>query len=347
MIYPLDKYENELANVDSDYLKKFEVYFDVDREGKYEITSTCKLVEGKSNSFDVEVEGGTDSSSESKVYNQIKCETPITTAGRVEFHVEYSSDEITCRSCIVSVVANNLDIDQTKTVYVNKNTEMVSDKLNEVEVSVLPSWKVLFRDQYGNVITDTTVTDNLKITVKFGDVNIRLCVTEENYYKLINVCSASNGDDNINKWYYLINGENYFLNVTVVDYGKFDYKVKLIGGDSDGSSADVDLDKTKVEPSKLSLNAGEEGTANMTLYSIDGKRWNYWYPSISETVKVTFTKDEKYCTSTVLKGEKPGMYKITVSCTKATESNVLKVVVNNTEISNKVNLEIKLEILIL
>ena len=340
MIYPLDKYENELANVDSEYLKKFEVYFDVDREGKYEITSTCKLVEGKSNSFDVEVEGGTDSSSESKVYNQIKCETPITTAGRVEFHVEFSSDEITCRSCIVSVVANNLDIDQTKTVYVNKNTEMVVDKYNEVEVSTLPTWKVLFRDQYGNVITDTTVTDSLKITVKFGDVNIRLCVTEENYYKLVNVCPAANGDDNMNKWYYLINGDNYFLNVTVVDYGKFDYKIKLIGGDSDGSSAEVDLDKAKIEPSKLSLVAGEEGSATMTLYSIDGKRWNYWYPSIGETIKIKFTQDESYCTSTVVRGEKPGIYKITVSCTKSTTSNTFKAVVNGTEISQKVSLEI-------
>ena len=87
---------------------------------------------------------------------------PITTADRVEFNVKSPSDEITCRSCIVSVVANNLDIDQTKTVYVNKNTEMVVDKYNEVEVSTLPSWKVPFRDQYGVVNTDTTATDNLK-----------------------------------------------------------------------------------------------------------------------------------------------------------------------------------------
>ena len=80
MIYPLDKYESELANIDSEYLKKSEVYFDVDKEGKYEITSIGKLIEGRSISFNVEV-GGTGSSFESKVYNQIKSEIPIITAG--------------------------------------------------------------------------------------------------------------------------------------------------------------------------------------------------------------------------------------------------------------------------
>ena len=29
----------------------------------------------------------------------------------------------------------------------------------------------------------------------------------------------------------------------MIDYGKFDYKIKLIGGDSDSPSAEVDLDK--------------------------------------------------------------------------------------------------------
>ena len=336
MIYPLDKYENELANIDTEYLKKFAVYFDVDREGKYEITSTCKLVEGKSNSFDIEGE----TSSEIKVYNQIKCETPITTAGRIEFHVEFSYDEITCRSCIVSVIANNLDFNKTRTIYINKNYEMQTDKLNEVEIKILPTWKVLFSDQYGNTITDTEITDKIKITSKFGDVNVKLCVTEESYYKLINVCPASNGDDNTNKWYYLTNGDKYFLNVTEINYGRLDYPVKLIGGDSDGSSEDVDYSKAVIEPKKLTIIAGEEGTATLTLYSIDGKRWNYWYPSISETIKIKFTKDEEYCKSRVDRGEKPGMYKIIVSCTKKRKDNSFKAIVNGTVIPQTVELEI-------
>ena len=71
---------------------------------------------------------------------------------------------------------------------------MKEDKLNEVEANVLAIWKVNSRDQYGNVITGTEVTDNLKITAKFGDINIILCVTEENYYNQINVCPAANGE---------------------------------------------------------------------------------------------------------------------------------------------------------
>ena len=86
-------------------------------------------------------------------------------------------------SCIVLVITNNLEF--TKTIYINKNCEMVVDKLNEVEVSIIPKWEVLFIDQYRNVITNTEVTDSLKITTEFGDVNIRLCVTKANYYKFI------------------------------------------------------------------------------------------------------------------------------------------------------------------
>ena len=49
---------------------------------------------------------------------------------------------------------------------------------------------------------------------------------------------------------------------------------------------------------------------------------------------------ESYCTDTVLKGGNPGIYKITVSCNKVTDSNVFKAVVDGSEISEKVNLEI-------
>ena len=115
---------------------------------------------------------------------------------------------------------------------------MQEDKLNEVEVKVLPTWKVLFSDDNRNVITDTEVIDKLKITDKFGDVNIRLCV---NYYKLIDVCPAANGNDNVNKGYYFICGDKYFLNATEITYRRLDYPIKLIGGDKDCSSEDRDF----------------------------------------------------------------------------------------------------------
>ena len=63
----------------------------------------------------------------------------------------------------------------------------------------------------------------------------------------------------------------------------------------------------------------------------------YWYPSAVKTIKIKFTEDEKYCNNTVLKGEKPDINKITVTCIKKTDSNNLKAVVGGTEISAKVN----------
>ena len=94
----------------------------------------------------------------------------------------------------------------------------------------------------------------------------------------------------------------------MIDYGKFDYKIKLIGWDSDSPSAEVDLDKTKIEPKKLTFTAGEERSTTFTLYSIDEKS--------GETLKIKFTQDESYCTSSVVRGEKPCIYKITVFALK-------------------------------
>ena len=122
---------------------------------------------------------------------------------------------------------------------------------------------------------------------------------------LITFCPASNEEDNINKWYYLINGT----------YGRFDCKVKLVERNDNDSSAQVDLGKAKIETNKLILVAGEERTATMVLYSINGKRWNYWYPSIGETIKIKL-KRWKLFTNKVLKGEKSGIYKITAAYTK-------------------------------
>ena len=114
----------------------------------------------------------------------------------------------------------------------------------------------------------------------------------------------------------MIVGDKYFLNVSEISYGSFVYPMKLIGGDKDGLSEDPDFNKDVLEPKKLSLVVGEEGSTTLTLYSIYGKRCNYWNPSVSEIIKVKFTKDEEYCKGSVVRGEKAGFYKITVSCTK-------------------------------
>ena len=114
LIYPLDKYENEPDNVESEYLEKLEVYFDVYREGKYEITSTGKLVERNSNSFDLEVEGGTCSSSESKIIIKLNMKLRFQTLVESNLMCYFHQKKNYLFSCIVPVIANNLDFIQTK-----------------------------------------------------------------------------------------------------------------------------------------------------------------------------------------------------------------------------------------
>ena len=340
MIYPRDKNDNEINNLTPEDLAKFKVNYDIDGANVKDISDTCELVEGESNSFDVEV--GRRLATDEKNYNQIKCSTPITTAGTIEFHVTHVGDDVECRYCIVSIVANEIDFTKTKTIYVNKNYVMDENKQNPTESKILPTWKLIFRDKYGNEIHDSEITEKLDVSSFLGDVPIRLCVTDSSYTKLINVCKDQNGDDNQNKWYYLTNGDDYTLNVTEPKLGKLGYPLTITGNDNDKcKTGEVDLSKTTFDPNKLTLMAGEEGSTVMTLHTTDGDCWNYWYPNVNDIIKVKFDEDQDTCESRVAKGNIPSEYKITVSCTKKNDNNGFKVSVNGTDVPNKVQLEIK------
>jgi len=51
----------------------------------------------------------------------------------------------------------------------------------------------------------------LNVEASFVGIDIKLCVTNSKDKKLFNLCPAPNGEDNLNKWQYLVNGKYFNL----------------------------------------------------------------------------------------------------------------------------------------
>jgi len=349
LIYPRDKYNNDIDNLSETHMKQFITYYQKVEENSNVNVQTCKLVAGASSEIDVIITKSDSQSSSSSSsgkttddknveYNSIECSTPIDYIGNIAFHVKYSSTEIECRNCVFSVIFSEFDWSNTKTYYKNKEYYLDITKVNEVEAKKEPTFQVTFYDQYKNVL-DSSSIEKLNLITKFEGADIKFCVSNSDNKKVITLCPVTNGDDNLNKWQYITNGENYKLTIQqkeVVE-NSFTYKIKIING-GDGSSEAADYSKTNFNPTKIEVIAGEEGQTTMEIRTEKGVRKNYWFPNISEKIKVKFDQDEDACSYKVEKGSLPGQYLIKVSCTKENENNSFSVTVDGNKVDQKIQL---------
>jgi len=334
MIYPKDLYNNDIDDLSEDDMKKFHTYYDMVETGDKTDVTNCKLVEGRSSDIDIIVRKLVE---DDTVYDSIQCTTPISYIGNIEFHVDYVDDEIECRNCVFSIFSSQFDFKNTKTYYKNREYYLVTDDLNEVEAKKEPVFELTFYDQFKNLITDPATVEKLDIVTTFEGADVKLCVNNNGYKKVAILCPSTNGDDNINKWQYVTNGDKYKLIVSEngVPENVIEYPIKIVGG-SDGSSDPVDLSKTNFNPTTIEVDAGEEGQTIMELRTADGTRKNYWYPDINDKIKVDFAEDKDTCSYTVDKGELPGQYAIKVTCTKANPDNSFTVTVDGKKIDQKI-----------
>ena len=339
VIYPKDTYLNDIDDLNIEDMNKFLTYYQiVENETKINVTN-CKLVEGYSSAIDIVIRKLTETEQDESVYDSIECITPIEYIGNIAFHVKYIKDEIECKNCVFSVIASQFDFSNTRTLYKNKEYYLKLDVDNEVEAKKEPIFELSFYDQFNNIITDVKFVEELDIEAIFEGADIKLCVSNSGNKKLLTLCPSTNGDDNINKWQYITNGNNYALIVQQksVSTNNINYPIKIIGG-YDGSSGEEDFSKTYFNPSIITIQAGNEGKTIMEIRTGENVRKNYWYPDISEKIKVEFNKDKDNCTYIVEKGDLPGQYAIRVTCTKANNDNSFTVTVDSNVINQDINL---------
>ena len=336
IIYPKDIYSNDIDDLNEDHKKSFLTYYETVETKKKTNVSDCQLVEGYSSAIDIIIRKLVE---KENVYDSIECISKISYIGNIAFHVDYEDDEIECRNCVFSVIASQFEFKNTRTFYKNKEYYLSTSNFNEVEGKKDPVFEISFYDQFSNSITNTEFVQKLNILVTFEGADIKLCVSNSGIKKIATLCPSTNGDDNINKWQYITNGDNYKLHVQEkgVSSNILTYNITIIGG-SDGSSEDEDFSKTYFYPNEITIQAGNEGKTTMEIRTAENIRKNYWYPNIAEKIKVEFNEDNEFCSYQVDRADLPGQYNIKVTCTKTNENNFFTVTVDSNEIKQKIKL---------
>ena len=271
----------------------------------------------------------------------IECKVTITKVGNLQFSAKYSNNEISCNNqCRFTVVPSSLLFTNSKTYYTNRRVYLTTNGQNEVQIGSYPIFELSFYDRFMNQLDQNTV-NGMNVGATLENTDVKLCVNNGGKIKKLIVCPTSRGDDNENKYKYLINGVYNLLiknNNRPSEFVK--YPIKITGGSSGGSSEPVALDKTTIEPASLTLAAGDQGKVKIQINTAKSQRKNYWYPEPKEKIKITFDSNANTCSSSVGKGDLPGQYIIQVSCTKTIATNNFAITIENYKLPKKVKLTI-------
>jgi len=238
-IYPRDIYDNIVTSVTTSDLSKFDVNFGVNKEYKVEVTKSCNV----------------------QIFNNdhFLCQFDIEKSIKIEFIVDYDDKDVAWKKCQLDITPDKLDFYKTKVYNKNEEKELSRTELNSLPDTITPNFEIYFYDKYSNQIIDKNEITKLTVTTKIVVTDVKLCVTNNEITKLSTVCKLEISNENERKWTYLPNRDKYQLIVTeTTTKKKITYKIQLTGGYTDGSSGEVDSQKTYVNPNELTLTAGKE-----------------------------------------------------------------------------------------
>ena len=244
---------------------------------------------------------------------------------------------VKCNNCQFTINPNVLDFSKTKVINKNTNKEMSNTITNVLTITASPSFEISFYDKFMNAIIDNSQVKNLKVETKIEITDIKLCVETSNLIKKSQICKSAGNDENENRWKYIPNGNKYKL---YIYNGKQSliYPIQIKGGYNDGSSEPIDISKTCINPSSLTLTAGVWSTINVELRTKNNIRKNYWYANIKNNLDVKLP--DKTCQYTISNGAKPGQYKFKFLCSKKYDSYKPTIVVENKNVPTKINMKI-------
>ena len=313
-IYPKDKYSNDISSLTKKDLTNFEVQYNVNGGSFVNIINGCSINN-----------------------NYIICKTNINKSGEVKLAIEYNDKEVKCNNCKFTINPNVLDFSKTKVINKNTNKELSKTAVNTLAVSSSPSFELIFYDKFMNAIIDQSQVKKLNVETKIEVTDIKLCVETSNLIKKSQLCKSAGNDENENRWKYIPNGNKYKL---YVYNGKQSliYPIQINGGYNDGSSGPIDISKTNINPSSLTLTAGVQATVNVELRTKDNIRKNYWYANINNNLNAKLP--DNTCQYTISNGAKPGQYKFKFTCTKKYDSYKVTIIVENKVVPTKINMKI-------
>ena len=313
-IIPKDKFNNDISSLTKKDISSFEVQYSVNGGSSENIINSCSINK-----------------------NLIICKTNINKSGEVKLAIEYKDKAIKCGNCKFTVSPNVLDFSQTKVINKITNKEMSKSALNVLTVSANPLFELSFYDKFMNSIIDKTQVNKLNVKTTIEVTDIKLCVETSNLIKKSQLCKSAGNDENEERWKYIPNGNKYKLSVSANNQNLI-YPIQIIGGYNDGSSGPIDVSKTNISPTSLTLTAGIEGVINVELRTKERIRKNYWYVNIANHLKAKVSDNN--CLYTISKGAQPGQYKFKFTCKKKSDSIKTTIVVENTDLTTIVNIKV-------
>ena len=318
-IYPKDKNGNDITYLSDIEITYFEVHYKIDEESSNTISKDCKKIGGNT--------------------NYINCETNITKSGDAIFGVDYNDKAVQCQNCEFNIIPSSLYFSNTKVINKNTNKEMSLISYNTITVTINPSFSLIFYDRYMNAIINMNEVHSLNVNTKLEVTDVKLCVENSGINKLSSLCKSTSYDENEERWKYITSGNRYqFIVYTQTE--SLTYPVQITGGYTDGDSSPIDITKTYINPSILSLIAGVEGTISLELRTKDNTLKNYWYKDPRIHLGVIFPDDIQNCVYSIAKGGKPGQYSFKFNCTEKKDTFQSKILVENTEIPQKISMKI-------
>jgi len=318
-IYPKDKYSNDVISFSETDISLFDVQYSLNEDAAVTLSNSCKKKE------------------ENIPY--INCEANITKSGDVVFGADYNDKIIQCTNCEFNIVPDSLYFPNTKVVNQNTNKEMSLTTTNILTASADPKFILSFYDRFMNSIINEDEVKNLVINTNIEVTDVKLCVENNKLNKISSLCKSTTDDENEEKWKYIPNGNSYKYIVSTQAEG-LSYPVTITGGYSDGDSGPIDVTKTYLDPTSLTLTAGVEGEISLELRTSDNNRKNYWYSNVMTHLGVLFPDDVQDCSYTIAQGNKPGQYTFKFTCTIQRDTFESTIIVENKNVPQLVYLKV-------
>ena len=324
-IYPKDKYGNDVTSLSDNDISNFEVHYNIDKDSSVTITKYCQTILGN--------------------INYIKCEANITKSGDVSFGVDYNDKSIQCEKCEFKINPSSIYFLNTRVLNQYTNKEMSKTSINTLTITSEPKFLLTFYDRFKNAIINENEIKEFNVNTKLEVTDVKLCIQNIEINNVMNknstLCKSVNDDENEEKWKYIPNGNGYQY-IVYTQTENLIYPVQIIDGYSDGDSGSIDISKTYINPSTLTLTAGIEGKISLELRTKDNVRKNYWFTKDTQKkhLDVKFPDSVKNCNSNITRGEKPGQYSISFNCTEKHDTFQSIIVVEKTDISQKISMKV-------
>lgn len=273
----------------------------------------------------------------------------LTAAGTHEFKAFVGN--VLIPSNKYKVLVTPLDADFTKTnlgLYNSKSSvyDEYTNDLFEHDIAGYPDLKVILKDKFNNVVNKLPSKWDLKLyltNAELGPKNgIVFCrQTDDVTFKM---CSDNALQPSLiapaKRWNDLLVPRNYSLELENTLNAKRFFTLLLKGNstEDDASNLPIEVQNTILTPVQLNTEAGIAASFQIYIMTTNPNlRRNEWFEDINKSIQLSFTQDGGKMEYSIERGERKGIYKVTIisKISYLINPNIINVSINSELVKNK------------